>query len=960
MMARRFGILASLVSVAAGLAGANGCEGKQRPFLDEPPATGGAAGEDGAGPEQGLGALLPGQGESINDPGLSEDSADSNPGTGAAVGPRLAVAPLTLDLGAIVVELAAVRTATVSNTGDQVLAVPTVALVGGSAPEFSILQNGCQDPLEPGESCVVNAQFLPTTPGAFTGALLIDGAEVGSARVALTATALPPGDLLLSAVEGDSAQFGAIVLGESSESTFTLLNPGTTPSGLLSITINNPDFTILPSAEGDCIPGVTELPPGASCAIHVSFTPVRREPSEAILTVESAEIGSTGLRLDGIGSAPAVLAPSQDELVMRAVFGQAVQATLTVENHGDESVSLIGAAIEAEATDAEYTLVESTCAGVLEGGASCELVIEFKPNALGERPAALLVTPESGEPLRVPIAGEGLKPGALVVTTLDMPATAGGEAFDFGAVRRSEERLAAFRITNPGAESSGLLEQIAATGDFGVVTAAEGECSVATTLVDGESCDLRVRFRPVQRGPRDGSLTVVSVGAGSVALPLRGTGTVPADISAAPATVQFGNAVLNETRTATVTVTNDGDETASPPQMQISGAGAEAFTVTGCGAPLNALASCPLTVSFHPTQDPAHTGLLTPTLLISSAAGGSANVALTARGLRPGSLDITPATGASVAFQTLVNGSQTQVFNIANTGGVESGALNVSVANPAGRRNFELVSSGQATACLTGQVLTAGSSCSVGVAFRPIAAGTNFTATLSASSSGAGTDSIALTGVAQALAVLSSPTANATFPNGSNSPEITWRIDNNGDVATPPLTLGAIPAGFSLGTTGDCPFNQAGGLPAHSSCRVPVRFSPTQQPVQGRDQQVLGTLIVNADRLSVSLGLTGTIPRALAGRGQSCGLDSDCQAGQFSVCGSTGGNGLNVCCDSLCRDNPCSGCTTGANGGNCLPLGAGAECHTLGTNREGTCSANVCTEFCIPGQSTLGECLLGN
>jgi hypothetical protein len=448
------------------------------------------------------------------------------------------------------------------------------------------------------------------------------------------------------------------------------------------------------------------------------------------------------------------------------------------------------------------------------------------------------------------------------------------------------------------------------------------------------------------------------VGAGSVALPVVGRGTLPADLSSSPANVQLGTAILGDTRSAIVTLTNDGDETASPPALQVVGPGAEAFEVAGCAEPLETQAQCELVVEFRPTNDPAHAGLLTPMLQIVSATGGSASVSLTGRGLRPGSLDITAAAGASTVFQTAVNGTQTQVFNITNSGGVASGTLTVSVANGVGRSNFGLTGSGLATACQTGQILEAGGSCSVGVAFRPVVAGTAFSATLSASSTAAGADSIALSGVAQALPTLRSPTAVASFPNGAASPEFVWRIDNDGDVATSPLSLGPIPQDFTLGVTGTCPLNQATGLPAHSSCLLAVRFSPQVQPVQGRDQILRGTLVVNAGVLSISLALSGTVPRALAGRGQACTQASDCLPGLYSFCGNSGSNDLpNVCCDAPCNDNSCSGCTAGPSGGTCTARALQSDCVSSG--RAGLCvQASICTEFCILDRSLLNACLL--
>jgi hypothetical protein len=284
------------------------------------------------------------------------------------------------------------------------------------------------------------------------------------------------------------------------------------------------------------------------------------------------------------------------------------------------------------------------------------------------------------------------------------------------------------------------------------------------------------------------------------------------------------------------------------------------------------------------------------------------------------------------------------------------------VANSAGGLSFELERSGVGTACQAGQVLPPGASCSVGVAFRPVQAGTSFGATLSATSSSAGSDSIALSGVAQALAALSSPDAAANFPNGNASPAFAWRIDNNGDVATGPLALGALPAGFTLAPTSDCPLNQAAGLPPRTSCQVVVQFTPTQQPIQGQDQVLRGTITLSAGEIAVSLGVSGTIPRALSGRGQVCVLDSDCQPGGFSFCGSSGRNDLpNVCCDSACDDSSCSGCAAGANGGTCGPLPLQSECITTGTSRAGLClQGGLCTEFCITDQSITDQCLLAD
>jgi hypothetical protein len=265
-----------IVGVAASLANAAGCAGKKRPFAD---------GTDGAYVDPNLAG---GDGEqeeassALPDPDTADDALDeqSSAAGEVVIGPRLAVDPFELELGSIVLDLAAVRAVVVSNTGDRPLAAPTVSLLAGSAPEFTVLQNGCQDAIDPGESCALQTQFLPTTSGDFAGTMLVDAAEAGSARVALTGRGLPPGNLIVSPVEGESAQFGSVQLGQSADTAFTVVNTGDVSSGPLSITLNNPSFAMLEPTGTDCVSGVTDLGVGESCTLRVAFTPSRREPSD--------------------------------------------------------------------------------------------------------------------------------------------------------------------------------------------------------------------------------------------------------------------------------------------------------------------------------------------------------------------------------------------------------------------------------------------------------------------------------------------------------------------------------------------------------------------------------------------------------------------------------------------------------------------------------------------------------
>src|SRR6185295_10107424 len=89
------------------------------------------------------------------------------------------------------------------------------------------------------------------------------------------------------------------VLGSSRALDFTLTNPGSVPSGRLTLGASSNAFAL---AEGDCNPaGGTGLVNGSSCTASVTFTPTTSEALSAILSVQSPGAGATALSLTGRG-----------------------------------------------------------------------------------------------------------------------------------------------------------------------------------------------------------------------------------------------------------------------------------------------------------------------------------------------------------------------------------------------------------------------------------------------------------------------------------------------------------------------------------------------------------------------------------------------------------------------------------------------------------------------------------
>jgi hypothetical protein len=130
-----------------------------------------------------------------------------------------------------------------------------------------------------------------------------------------------------------------------------------------------------------------------------------------------------------------------------------------------------------------------------------------------------------------------------------------------------------------------------------------------TSVAAGASCTIGVVFTPAVLGLVTGSLTVTSSG-NSLTASLTGTGIAGLTIS--PATLSFGNDDVGKTVTQNITVTSvaTGSIMLPVPTFLITGQFALSSNCPTSPAPLTALASCNLTVSFTPTTTGPFTGTL--------------------------------------------------------------------------------------------------------------------------------------------------------------------------------------------------------------------------------------------------------------------------------------------------------------------------------------------------------------
>jgi len=192
---------------------------------------------------------------------------------------------------------------------------------------------------------------------------------------------------------------GTVVPGDSTERVMTLASSGSLALTVGSVTTTGTDFSV---ASQDCTGG--PLASGASCAIHVSFSPTSVGPSSGTLAIgDNALAGGHSFEIAGTGSAVALSPDPVD-------FGQVDEYTaatklVTLQNGSPDP--LTGIASSVTTNHIGYDIVGSTCGTSLPGGSSCTITVRFQPIVIGTDPGVLWVDTNEQGRLGVNMTGIG-------------------------------------------------------------------------------------------------------------------------------------------------------------------------------------------------------------------------------------------------------------------------------------------------------------------------------------------------------------------------------------------------------------------------------------------------------------------------------------------------------------------------------------------------------------------------
>jgi beta-propeller uncharacterized protein DUF5122/centrosomal CEP192-like protein/HYDIN/CFA65/VesB family protein len=775
----------------------------------------------------------------------------------------LSVAPDTQAFGSQDIDdsATAARESTVTNVGTEPVDVTAVTFGGSNPTQFEQVTGQVTDctaatTLNANETCKLRLRFDPSATGSKSATVTV-ASNAPAAAVSLsgtgTQTQLTPSPATLAFGDRNIDE------GPTDTMTSTVTNSGTESITLVSLAVTGDDahFTRLTDDAGDCTAGDV-LAANDTCTVRARFDPSATGAKSATVTIDSnapdatVELTGTG-RLTALDHSPASLAFGD-----RDIDDAADTKTSVVTNSGSETVTFSSIALTGDTTQfTRLTGVAGDCAAdtVLTIGQTCNVRVAFDPSTTGAKSGTVTIKSDASDET-IALTGDGIQ---TLLTRAPATLSFGAQDIDDGATN-----LQTSTVTNAGSETVDLdaVTVDGNSGDFVRLTDQASDCTAATSLTAGQTCELRFRFDPGTTGDKAATATVES-NAADVSAALSGTGTQTL-LGRSPAGLSFGSRDIDDGATAaqTSTVTNTGTEPVTISGVALTGDSsdfAHVHSAAGdCDAStvLTAGQTCALRLVF----DPASTGGKSVTATVKSNA---ADVAVTATGTGiQTELSRSPATLAFGARDVEAGESATQSSTVTNSGTQPVTLSSVQVTGDASQ--FVRVAT-LASDCEAGDTLTAGQTCNLRYRFRPTTTGAKAaTATVA---SNAAAVAVGLTGSGSATRLSRSTPSVAFDPRdiddgASAVREVTITNSGSETVDLDAVTLSGTDAGQFEQATGDAAdCTAATTLTANQTCKLRLRFDPST--VGGKT----ATATVESNAADVTVGLSGTGTQTQLSRG---------------------------------------------------------------------------------------------
>ncbi len=320
-------------------------------------------------------------------------------------------------------------------------------------------------------------------------------------------------DILLST---GRLTFESVFVGAGETRDFRVINIGTLPLTVDSLTTGHPDFTIED-------PAGFVLQPGGRKDVQVTYRPSSVGSRTAALTVASDDPDqpTVALELHGIGVAPPVIVLDPGFFDEMLYSGETVERPLVISNTGDNDLNF--RILFLDGVKPDWFTISDTSGRVLPGGRRT-LTVAFSAEELGTTRFETVLTVTSNDPLRPEIP----LPVAMAVESAPV-IVLDPEEIDFGPVFVGTTAELSVSISNIGFEQLRLTDLQVEPDEFGVV---ESSLDVAP----GETGLLTVTFTPAVSAELSGTLTATTnvPGLPLLSIPVTGRAQRPPELRYAP------------------------------------------------------------------------------------------------------------------------------------------------------------------------------------------------------------------------------------------------------------------------------------------------------------------------------------------------------------------------------------------------------------------------------------------
>jgi hypothetical protein len=529
-------------------------------------------------------------------------------------------------------------------------------------------------------------------------ALLVSVTQVGcTGLTSANATAPPdPTNATTIAVAGATGTFGSVATGSSATQTFTVTNTG---SATLTIT------QLAASGSGFSVSGFT-LPimvnPGQGTSFVAKFAPMTAGAvSGSISMSANTNPAVSTIMLSGTGTSGGQ--PSISVVPTAINFGgvgvgQNVGQPMAITNTGTgvltiSNISVAGTGFSVSGVSGPITLA---------AGQTATVSANINTTTTGNLAGSITFSNNSATPnIIVPLTATGMSSQGQPVIAVN-PTSA-----NFGGVGVGLSSGQSISISNTGSGTLTVSNITVAGSSF----SATG-FSLPINLTAGQSTSFAAKISPTVAGNVSGSLTITNNSATpSIVVAMTGTGVAPGQptISVNPTSVSFGSVTVGAPNSQTILVQNNGTGTLTISQATASGTG---FSISGLTTPATIASggSTTFSVAFAPTVGGAVSGSV---LLTSNAAGSPLTIPLSGTGVVPTFL--LGASTSSVAFGSVAVGSNSsQGVTLTNNG---NSTVTIGTVTATGT-GFS------ASGVTAGQMIGAGQTATLNLAFAPASAAT--------------------------------------------------------------------------------------------------------------------------------------------------------------------------------------------------------------------------------------------